>query len=138
MAYLKTILTIQDCKKSWVLGIIDLQQGKHSSNHHTGVEAKEQIVGIQFQVSQTILFRDIWREYEEPNVKPSSRSLILQGDAIHHPASDTSEIMMTKITHRADQYPPNGHWEREVLWEWNLFCIFKESRSPPKVKLKFP
>lgn len=72
MAYLKTILTIQDPKKFWVLKIIDLQQGKHLSNHHTGVESKEQIVGIQFQLSQTILFRDIWREYDEPNVKPRS------------------------------------------------------------------
>jgi hypothetical protein len=42
MAYLKTIRTIQDSKKFWVLKIIDLRQGKHSSNHHTGVESKEQ------------------------------------------------------------------------------------------------
>lgn len=70
MAYLKTILTIQDRKTFWVLKIIDLQQGKHSLNHHTGVKSKEQIVGIQSQPSQTILFRDVWREYDEPNVKP--------------------------------------------------------------------
>lgn len=59
MAYLKTILTIQDRKTFWVLKIIDLQQGKHSLNHHTGVKSKEQIVGIEENMMNKMQSQDI-------------------------------------------------------------------------------
>lgn len=119
-------------KKFWVLKIIDPQQSKQSFNHHTGVESREQAVGIWFLFSHTSLFFFFYQILEEKAMnqipkKDQQDSLVLPSITIYHWTSKISEMVMAKITCKTNPLFPNGDKERDVLCEMTISCVIRNT-----------
>lgn len=128
-------------KKFWVLKIIDLQQGKHSFNHHIGVESREQIVGIWFLLSHHLLY--FFNHIVEENVmNPILKKD--QQDSLYYPVlwsitqlqSYLRWWWLKLLVKQTDSFQMETRKGRHSV-KW-LFCVIKKKSVLPRDEVKIP